>query len=568
MSRKRAKKDDPAARRLAAMTAPVRRELERAGLLATAASLLWLIQAGAVALAIAHMLEPERIWGHPGLYALIFIAVGVLRALLDNRAGALAFRAADTVLARERAKLIERESRRATDDPARPPAAKTATLAAEKLAALTPFLTRYAPAKRRANVVPLVILAVAFYFSWAVGLVLLVAGPLIPVFMALVGMAAKKASERQMEELSNMNVLLLERLSALVDIRLLDATERTVGGFQGAADRLRARTMEVLRVAFLSSTVLELFAAIGVAMVAVFVGFSLLGELEFGAWATPLTVAEGVFLLLLAPDYFQPLRDLAAAWHDKADASAVARELHDLESQEETSFLGTGAAAAPLGTPATLSVRGLAYRPPGGRLIRFPDFDLPPGETLAVTGPSGIGKSSLLKLIAGMAAPTEGEIRIGDEVLNADTADAWRARLGWLPQHPRFLSGSLRHNLTLAVRPGRALPLDRALKLSAADAVVATLPRGLNTRLGETGMGVSGGEARRLIVARAAHAHPDLLLADEPTADLDAETAAQVTEGLLGLVATGTALIVATHDADLAARMDRQIAMTPAEDAA
>ncbi|SIO22941.1 ATP-binding cassette, subfamily C, CydD [Rhodovulum sp. ES.010] len=543
------------------MTAPVMRRLERAGMLATGASLLWLVQAWAVALAIGHMLAPERVGGTVAIYALVFILVGFLRAALDTRAGAMAFQAADTVLALERAKLVTRESRRATDDPARPPAARTATLAAEKMAAMTPFLTRYAIARRRAYVVPLVILAVTFWFSWAVGLILLVAGPLIPVFMALVGIAAKKASERQMEELSNMNVLLLDRLTALVDIRLLDATEGTVAGFRDAADRLRHRTMEVLRVAFLSSTVLELFAALGVAMVAVFVGFSLLGEIGFGAWATPLTVAEGVFLLLLAPDYFQPLRDLASAWHDKADASAVARELDELESRGETAFLGTGAAARPIDTEDTLSVRGLAYRPPGGRLIRFPDFDLAPGETLAITGPSGIGKSSLLKLIAGMAVPTEGEIRLGDVVLGPENADAWRARLGWLPQQPRFVSGSLRRNLTLAVRPERSLPLDRALELAAADRVVETLPRGLNTQLGEFGMGVSGGEARRLIVARAARAHPDLLLADEPTADLDEETAGLVTEGLLGLVASGSALIVATHDPVLAARMDRQVAM-------
>ncbi|MBK5933549.1 ATP-binding cassette subfamily C protein CydD [Rhodovulum imhoffii] len=542
------------------MTQPVRRLLRRSGDLGVVSSLLWLVQAGAVSVSIAQMLEPGAYTGSPALYAVMFIVLGLARAALDSHAGALAFRAADTVLARERAALIARETRRRANDPARPPAARTATLAAEKLAALTPYLTRYAPARRRSTVLPFVILGISAYFSWAVALVLLIAGPLVPVFMALVGIAAKEASERQMREVSDMNVLLLERLSALVDIRLLDAAEHTTAQFRTAADRLRSRTMEVLRIAFLSSTVLELFAALGVAMVAVYVGFSLLGELSFGAWGTPLTVAEGIFLLLLAPDYFQPLRDLAAAWHDKADANAVARELAELEAQPETSFLGTGMPAPALPS-GVLSVRELAHRLPGGTVIHYPDFDLAPGETLAITGASGAGKSSLLRLLAGLEAPEAGEIRLGGSVLTPETADAWRGGLGWMPQAPRFLSGSLRRNLTLAARPGTDHTLDRALTLAAADGVVATLPRGLNTQLGENGMGVSGGEARRLILARAAHAHPQILLADEPTADLDEETAAQVTSGLLQMATQGTAVIVVTHDPALAARMKRQIAL-------
>ncbi|MGB8622680.1 MAG: ATP-binding cassette domain-containing protein, partial [Paracoccaceae bacterium] len=457
----------------------------------------------------------------------------------------------------ERSRLVVREARRTAEDPNRPPAAETATLAAEKLAALTPYLTRYAPARIRVMVLPPVLLAVSAWFSWAVALVLLVAGPLIPVFMALVGMAAKEASKRQMQELTDMNVLLLERLSALVDIRLLDAGERSTARFRKSADALRGRTMEVLRIAFLSSTVLELFAALGVAMVAVYVGLSLLGALGWGAYGAPLTPAEGVFLLLLAPDYFQPLRDLAAAWHDKAAAQAVAQDLEELEARPETAFPGTGGAAAGLPAPLPLRTIGLAHRLPDGRLIRFPDIALEQGETLAVTGPSGAGKTTLLRLLAGLVTPEQGHIQLGETALNADTADAWRARLGWMPQVPRFVSASLRRNLTLAAGASPR-PLEGALRLAGAEGIVARLPRGLNTILGEGGAGVSGGEARRLILARAAFGGPALLLADEPTADLDEETAALVTEGLLGLVREGAALIVATHDPALAARMERQ----------
>lgn len=532
--------------RLARLIAPGQKQVRWAGRIAATSSLLWLAQAALVASAVSGLVQPETATIPIWIAVVGFVVLGGARAFGVAWSGQLAFDGAQSCLHTERKQLIARESGRTAEDPARQPAAATATLAAEKLAHLTPYLNRYAPARARVMVVPLVILAVALSMSWAVALVLLIAGPLIPVFMALIGIAAKSASERQMAELSDMNVLLLERLSALVDIRLLAAQDRTIAQFEQSAERLRRRTMEVLRIAFLSSTVLELFAAIGVAMVAVYVGLSLLGEVSFGSYGTPLSVFQGVFLLLLAPDYFQPLRDLAAAWHDKADAEAVAKELAELEEAEQTHFIGTGLPAPALRS-GQLSTHALSHQISSARSIVFPDFKVAPGQILAITGPSGAGKTTLLRLLAGLSAPKTGEIRIDGCPLTHDSADAWRQSLGWMPQTPHFLSGSLRANLTLS-HPASQSQIESALQLAHATQVVRRLPKGLQTRLGENGAGLSGGEARRIMLARAALGQPAYVLADEPTADLDDATAQHVISGLEQLRQTGCGLILATHD--------------------
>ena len=480
----------------------------------------------------------------------LFAGLGALRALLTYRAETLAQDAADAVIRQARRAILVAEAGR-TDDNAFGGAGAIAALAGEKLELLGPFLTRYGLARARVMVLPLVILALAFWQSWAVGVIFLVAGPLIPVFMALIGLAAKEASARQMAEIGTLNDFLVERLSALVDIRVLGAGEAVMAGFAAQAGDLRARTMAVLRVAFLSSTVLELFAAIGVAMVAVYVGFSLLGALEFGTWGGPLSPQAGIFLLLLAPEFFQPLRDLSAAWHDKAAADAVLDEVAAHAADIGTPLPGRGARVQPLPGPAQVSLQGC--RLPSGKAL--PNISIQPGERVALVGTSGSGKTSVLRLIAGLVLPDGGEVRVAGQPLSAANADAWRSRLGWMPQAPHFLTGSLRANLTL----GRKGDLTRALRMAAVYEVAKALPRGLDTRLGETGGGLSGGEARRMTLARAILATPDLILADEPTADLDPATAALVTEGLLAEAARVTTLIIATHDPALAARMDRVI---------
>jgi ATP-binding cassette subfamily C protein CydD len=483
--------------------------------------------------------------------ALGFVALGGLRAILVYVSEALGETAARTVIQNARAHIVKREAQRSEESDFGG-AGSISALAGEKLDLLKPYITRYAPARARVMVVPIILLTIAAWQSWAVAVIFLISGPLIPVFMALVGMAAKQASRDQMAEVGTLNDLLIERLSALVDIRLLGANKAVLSGFEAQAEGLRQRTMAVLKVAFLSSTILELFAAIGVAMVAVYVGFSLLGALNFGAWGGALTPQAGIFLLLLAPEYYQPLRDLASAWHDKASADAVIEELTAWEQTETAALMGQGGPAKRLAGPATVSLRECRVRGD----VMLGDIDTQAGETVALMGPSGSGKTSALRVIAGLLAPISGTVVVAGQALTAQTADSWRARIGWMPQMPHFLNASLRHNLTL----GRGGSPERALEQAAVADVVAALPQGLNTRLGETGGGLSGGEARRLTLARAIHGTPDIILADEPTADLDDETAVVVAQGLIAqAAAAGATLIVATHDTKFAAKMDRII---------
>lgn len=525
---------------------PVRAQLARASALSVAAGLIWPLQAAAIAWAIAGWVAGDM--GRTLPAAGIFLAGAAVRTTLDYIAAGMLFRAGDTVLAGLRARLISREL--TARGPA--PSAAFAALVSEKLALLLPWITRYRPAMARARVLPFVHIAIAAVIAWPAALVLAVAGPLIPVFMALIGMAAESASRRHLAEIGSLNALLMERLGALIDLRLLGAQDRASADFDARAEGLRARTMAVLRIAFLSSTVLELFAAIGVALMAVYVGFSLLGVLNFGTWGRGMGVAEGILLLLLAPDYFQPLRDLAAAWHDRAAGLALAAELTETDEAPRQPMLGQGAPSAPLPGPLHLQLRGAVAHLPGGTGLALPDLDLGPGQSLAISGPSGAGKSTLLGVASGLVGLQSGTVQVAGQPLDDANADAWRARLAVMPQAMHL------PDMTLAEWLGAGDPVP-ALRLAQAESVVANLPEGLQTRLGETGAGVSGGEARRLLLARAIHSGRALLIADEPTADLDPDTAAHIIASLRALQAQGRTLLIASHDSALIAAMDAEV---------
>ena len=531
--------------------APVAQQLNIAGWLSVIAGGVWPVQAAAIAWAVSKWASGEPALGPAVTAALVFMGCAIVRAVLEHQSGALLFDAADKTIARERKTLISREARARTEAGS----AQIAALVVQKLPLLQPWITRYHVAMLRAQVLPILLLALAFSQSWVVGLTLLVAGPLIPLFMALVGMAAEEASKRQMNEIASMNDMVMDRLSAMLDIRLLGAVDRSAADFEMRANTLRERTMAVLRVAFLSSTVLELFSALGVAMVAVFVGFTLLGEIGFGSWGGGLTLGQGLFLLLIAPDYFQPLRDLAAAWHDRAAGFAVVADLDELDAADRIEFVGQAEPCTPLAGPISVKSEGAVARVANSNVM-LQDFSIRQGQSMALVGPSGAGKSTTLAAIAGLVPLASGEIQVNGQSLSEKTADAWRRRLALVPRRPHFPDETLQDWLD-----PRGTRADQTSALQMADAldIVARLPEGLETRLGESGGGVSGGEARRLLLARAIMTGASLLLADEPTADLDADTADIIIRSLRDFQEAGGTVIVATHDPKLAAAMDGRI---------
>lgn len=531
------------------------------GVVQGAAALLWLPQAGLLAMAVQGLASGRGLQA-VGWPAVAILLLGLLRAACEAWGARRTFGRARAQLTALRAQTAEALAGGSPLDRGRAPSGQAASVLAEQAEALVPYLVRYQPARWRATVVPVFILCAVAYFSWIAALVLLVAAPLIPIFMAIVGWRARAASEAQMVEMGGMNAFLLDRLRGLATLRALGAVDATAHRLGDAAQSLRERTMAVLRIAFLSSAVLELFSALGVAMVAVYVGFHLLGSLSFGTWGLPLSLGEGLFVLMLAPAFFEPLRELSAVWHDRAAGEVALQALDGLQRNAlplpgANASLKRASAGPAHGAPAVV-VHGLHFSWPGETQEVFDGLELrvAAGEHIALTGPSGAGKTALLSLLAGLVPAARGEISVGGVTLTDHTVAALRQRMAWMGQAPHVFAGSVEANVALGREDIGTPRVAEAMRFASLDDVAQAHP---GTALGEGGRGLSGGEAVRLALARiAVHPHADLLLVDEPTAHLDSETAARVIDALIEL-ARGKTLIVATHDPVLAARMGRVV---------
>lgn len=399
------------------------------------------------------------------------------------------------------------------------------------------YEARFVPARMAATAVPLVVLVIVAFASIVAAGILLVT--LIPFAfgMILAGSMARGASERQMAALGRLSGLFVDRVRTLQIIRHFGAEERIARQVAAATHDVADRTIIVLRAAFLSSAVMEFFAALSVALVAVYCGFSLLGLLPFPNPET-LTLREAFFVLAMAPEFYLPMRRLAAAYHEKQLGEAARTELRPILEAETV--------APPEARYHGVKVAHLTIDWPGRRIG---PVDLVIGKTgmVALTGITGSGKTSMLAAIAGQIAPSNGTVT---PIAPEDIA--------WAAQRPLILPGTLRDNLALA-RPGA----DDSDILAVSERIgllplIASRPEGLDLAFDYRGSGLSGGERRRIGLARAVLSARPLLLCDEPTADLDAKSAEDVI-AMLRDMARHQAIIVATHDARLIGVADAEV---------
>lgn len=475
----------------------------------------------------------------------LLICVFILRAIVTYVRERVGFRCGQVVRQEIRNMVLDKLQELGPVWVKGKPAGSWATIILEQIEDMQDYYSRYLPQMYLAGIIPIMILIAIFPFNWAAALILFVTAPLIPIFMALVGLGAADANRRNFIALGRLSGSFLDRLRGLDTLRLFFREKAEIKQIRESTEDFRSRTMEVLRMAFLSSGVLEFFASISIAVVAVYFGFSYLGEINFGSYGLPVTLFAGFLALILSPEFFQPLRDLGTYYHAKAQAVGAAETL-------ETLLNSDGEQKAQQGTQ-TLSDEAIYIQAKqleilshdGVRLAGPLDFNIEPQQRIAIVGQSGAGKSSLLNLLLGFL-PYRGSITINGVELRELCPDKWRELLGWVGQNPHLPEQTLVENICLGKPNATEAEIQQAIDNAYVSEFLAHLPDGLNTKLGDYAARLSVGQAQRVAVARTLLKPSRMLLLDEPAASLDSHSEQRVMQTLNQLSSQQTTLLV-TH---------------------
>ncbi|SAI23475.1 ABC transporter ATP-binding protein [Bordetella ansorpii] len=523
----------------------------------------------------------ELIGSLAAIAALILARAGL--AWLAERAGA---QAAERIKRQVRQALFARLLNAGPQWTRQRASGELSSAVVDQVEALDGFFARYLPSMGAAAVLPVAFSVVLLPVDVVSGLLLLVTAPLIPLFMALVGWGAEAASRRHMRAFARLSGFFADRLRGLSTLKLHGRAEAEAQAVAEASSALRERTMAVLRIAFLSSAVLEFFAALGVAGVAVYIGLTYLGYLDVRSQA--LTLQAGFFCLLMAPEVYAPLRLFAAHYHDRAAARAAVTQIEQaFDGLPGSEPVAAGAADAQAATEAAGAVQAVAARagpscamPPraarcasrlqvhgltvsvpgrGQPILNELDLALAPGEHVALMGASGVGKTTLLEALCRLRE-TSGAIALDGLALSEWDEAGLRSRVALIGQKPYLFEGTIADNIRLARPDASAQDVADAAHRACVMEFAQAMPRGLDTRLASRGRGLSGGQAQRVALARLFLRDPGLILLDEPTAHLDAGTQTRVLDELLAF-AQGRTVLMATHAEAVASRLPRRLVL-------
>lgn len=424
-----------------------------------------------------------------------------------------------------------------------------ATLMLEQVENLHNFYARFLPQQALSAIVPVVILIAVFPLNWAAGLILALTAPLIPIFMILAGLAAADSSQKNMSALAKLSGQFLDRLRGLETLRLFNKTKEQTEHIEESTEDFRETTMTVLKMAFLSSAVLEFFTSISIALMAVYFGFSYLGQITFGTYSTELTLFVGFFCLILAPEFYQPLRDLGTYYHDRAAGIGAADEIVKfLEQEVNSQQYEKSQLVDPKSAVAITAENLIALSPQGNPLTAPLNFSLSAKSHTALVGQSGAGKTTLINVLLGFLN-YQGSLKINDIELRELSLNEWRKNIAWVGQNPLLLQGTIKENLLLGDIQATDEQIAQALEQAQAKSFCDQL--GLDFLIKEGGIGLSVGQAQRLAIARSLLRQGNLLLLDEPTASLDAQSENAVLQALQQISQHQTTLMITHRIEDL-----------------
>jgi len=491
------------------------------------------------------------------LIVLLFVVFA--RAVVAWGAELAAARSSARAKSQLRGALLERVATLGLDSSREQRTGELAILVSRGIDALDGYFSLYLPQLFLAVIVPLVVLAVVVSQDWISAAIIAATIPLIPLFMALVGATTRERMDAQFNTLERLAGHFLDVVAGLPTLKVFGRARAQAASIREITERYRIAAMSTLRVTFLSSLILELVATISVALVAVAIGLRLLdGHLGLKA---------ALFVLVLAPEAYLPLRQLGANYHASAEGMAAAEQVFAVLESPQAPRGRRTSVPDPAITGLSVEELRVTYAGRSEPALDGVTLTVEPGEVLAIGGPSGCGKSTLLNVLLGLVTPQRGSVHVGDVNLADLDMEAWRSQLAWVPQRPHLFASSIAENIRLGRSNASSAEVQVAISAAGLDDVVANLPRGIETMLGDRGAGLSAGERQRIALARAFLRDAPLLLLDEPTASLDGQTEDEVLDAVSRL-SQGRTVVLVSHRPTLFALADRVLSLDRLEVAA